>query len=80
MKIIKYQNATKIRLKNKNIQVLSNSDTLLITCKVISEIENVNKQRAVHENLRNKAVSTTLLMSKESAIALYYALESELTL
>lgn len=82
MRQIKYKNATKIKLKNKSVCVVSDEENnnLYLNFKILSELEHINTPRAIHLSIKNKAVSTSLMLTKESAIALYFALQSELEL
>lgn len=78
-KLINYSNATKIRLKNKRLNIYTlDKKEIIIDIISLSEKNEVNKPRAIHLNLKDKAVSTSFKITREMALSLVYGLENEL--
>jgi len=79
MKITKYNNCTKVKIKNRKISVYTREDgTLLLEAIMVSDKESASIPRAGHLNLRDSAVVTSLAFSREGAVALLNALYHEL--
>jgi hypothetical protein len=79
MKITRYKNCTRVKIKNRKISVYTREDgTLLLEALIVSDKESASIPRAGHLNLRDSAVVTSLAFSREGAVALLNALYHEL--
>ena len=79
MKITRYNNCTRVKIKNRKISIYTREDgTLLLEAVMVSDKESANIPRAGHLNLRDSAVVTSLAFSREGAVALLNALYHEL--
>lgn len=77
MRTKRYKNMTVAKLKNRRVLArLDNNNDMRLAFVLLSD--NLNP-RAVHETYKGKIVTTTLIITKESAIALYNCLGSELS-
>jgi hypothetical protein len=75
MNLLKYKNATKVKLKNRRVMVYPIKEDLLIEIKTISSDL---RPRAVHTVLKDKLVITGFKLSEDAAIALFACLGEEL--
>jgi hypothetical protein len=78
MKVTKYINCTKAKIKNRRVGVYNEGDEIIIEFKQLSDLELVNEPRAIHKNIGDKIVVTGVKITKESAIALLNCLYHEL--
>ena len=75
MYLIKYKNATKVKLKNRRVIVFPVQEDLCIKLKTISSDL---QPRASHIIYKNKLVNTTIKITDEAALALFICLGEEL--
>ena len=76
MEIIKYKNATQVKLKNRRVTVFPIQEDVCIDLKTISsDLE----PRASHVVYKDKIVKTTIKITEEAALALFVCLSEELT-
>ena len=71
MDLIKYKNATKVKLKNRRIIVFPVQEDLFIEIQIVSPDL---RPRAVHNVYKDKLVTTGIKLTDEAAAALFICL------
>lgn len=79
MELTNFANATRVKLKNRRVMVVSlpKTDDIQIEFKTIVKKEDANTPHAVHRNFKDKIVLTGVRISLEAAVSLYYCLQNE---
>lgn len=75
MDLIKYKDATQVKLKNRRVAVFPKGEDLIVKLTTISsDLE----PRAAHIVHRDKLVTTAIRITDEAALALFVCLHEEL--
>ena len=77
MKLIKHNNCTRAKLKNKSVVVFGGlkDDSMLIE---FSIFDSITTPRAMHKVFRDKVTCTGISLSNEGALGLFLSLGEEL--